>query len=84
VPPVRSNLSKENHVVTAYVLLQTEVGWVERTLDALTAAPAVAWADPIAGPYDVIAAFQDSPPEVFARLELPGVTRTITCPTGGT
>jgi hypothetical protein len=81
---VRSNLSKENHVVTAYVLLQTEVGWVERTLNALTAAPAVAWADPIAGPYDVIAAFEDSPPEVFARLELPGVTRTITCPTGGT
>jgi hypothetical protein len=71
-------------VVTAYALLQTEVGWVERTLTALNAAPAVAWADPIAGPYDVIAAFQDSPPEVFARLKLPGVTRTITCPTDGT
>lgn len=70
-------------MVTAYVLLQTEVGSVEQTLDALTAEPAVAWADPIAGPYDVVAAFEDSPPEVFARLELPGVTRTITCPTGG-
>jgi hypothetical protein len=70
-------------MVTAYVLLQTEVGSVEQTLDALTAEPAVASADPIAGPYDVVAAFEDSPPEVFARLELPGVTRTITCPTGG-
>lgn len=71
-------------MVTAYVLLQTEVGSVEQTLDALTAEPAVAWVDPVAGPYDVIAAFQDSPPEVFARLDLPGVTRTITCPTGRT
>jgi hypothetical protein len=70
-------------MVTAYVLLQTEVGSVDQTLDALTAEPAVARADPIVGPYEGIAAFQDSPPEVFARLELPGVTGTITCPTGG-
>lgn len=42
----------------------------------------VAWADPVTGPYDVIAAVEGSPPEVLARLELPGVTRTITCPAG--
>lgn len=45
-------------MVTAYVLLQTEVGSVEQSLAALTAEPAVASADPIAGPYDLIAAFR--------------------------
>jgi len=69
-------------MVTAYVLLQTD-GSVKQTLDAVTADSGVAWAEPVTGPYDVIAAFQDSPPEVLERLELPGVTRTITCPTAG-
>jgi hypothetical protein len=69
--------------VTAYVLLQTEVGSVKQTLDAVNADPGVAWADSISGPYDVIAAFQDNLPEVLKRLDLPGVTRTITCPAAG-
>lgn len=69
-------------MVTAYVLLQAEVGAVKETLDAVNADPEVAWADPVSGPYDVIAAFEGHPPEVLARLELPGVTRTVTCPTG--
>jgi hypothetical protein len=71
-------------MLTAYVLLQTEVGSVQATLDAITADPGVAWADPVTGPYDVIAACQGNPREVLERLELPGVTRTITCPAGTT
>lgn len=67
-------------MVTAYVLLQTEVGSVRKALDAVTADPGVVWADPVTGPYDVIAAFQGSPEEVLERLTVPGLTRTITCP----
>lgn len=67
-------------MVTAYVLLQIQVGSVKEALDAVTTDPEVVWADPVTGPYDVIAALEGNPPEVLARLQLPGVTRTITCP----
>ena len=67
-------------MITAFVLLQTESGSVQETLDVVGADPGVVWADPVTGPYDVIAALQVDPPEVFERLELPGVTRTLTCP----
>ena len=67
-------------MVTAYLLLQVETGSVERTLDAITADPEVAWADQITGPYDLIAAVQGSPHEVLQRLEQTHVTRNITCP----
>jgi hypothetical protein len=71
-------------MLTAYVLLQTEVGSVQATLDAITADPGVAWADPVTGPYDVIAACRGDAQEMLERLDLPGVTRTITCPAGTT
>jgi hypothetical protein len=67
-------------MVTAYLLLQTDVGWVKQTLETVAADPGIAWADPVTGPYDVIAAFEGRPAEVLERLDLPGVTRTITCP----
>lgn len=70
-------------MVTAYLLLQTDVGSVKETLEAVAADPGIAWADPVTGPYDVIAAFEADPPEVLARLDLPGVTRSITCPAAG-
>jgi hypothetical protein len=70
-------------MVTAYVLLQTEVGSIPEILDALAADREVAWVDPIAGPYDLIAAVDGNPAEVLERVDLLGVTRTITCPAGG-
>jgi hypothetical protein len=70
-------------MVSAYVFLQTEVGSVGQTLAAVTADPGVAWADPVTGPFDVIAALEADPREVLERLALPGVTRTITCPAVG-
>lgn len=67
-------------MVRAYVLLQTEVGMVEQILEEISGSPGVAWADPVAGPYDVIAAFEEDSPEVLERLGLDGVIRTVTCP----
>lgn len=70
-------------MVSAYVLLQTQIGSVGQTLATVAADPAVAWADPVTGPFDVIAAIEEDPREVLERLALPGVTRTITCPVAG-
>lgn len=68
-------------MVTAYVLLQANVLSVQETVDIVSGDAGVAWADPITGPYDVIAALEADPHEVLPRLRLPGGTRTITCPT---
>lgn len=69
-------------MVSAYLLLQAETGAVKQTLDEVAADPGIAWAEPVTGPYDVIAAVQGSPRDVLDRLELGSVTRTITCPVG--
>jgi hypothetical protein len=75
--------SKENHDGDCLRVAADRSRFGEANLDAVTADPGVAWAEPVTGPYDVIAAVQDDPPEVLKRLELPGVTRTITCPAAG-
>ena len=59
-------------MVTAYVLLQANVLSVQETVDIVSGDPGVAWADPITGPYDVIAALEADPHEVLPRLRLPG------------
>lgn len=71
--------------VTAYLLIQTDVGAVEEALDAVSADPDVSWADPVTGPYDMVAAVSAPLAEVIPRLQEKlsgmGVTRTVTCPT---
>jgi uncharacterized protein with GYD domain len=71
--------------ITAYLLIQTEVGAVERVLGAVAADPGVSWADPVTGPYDVVAAVSARAEEVVPRLQQnlsgSGVVRTVTCPT---
>lgn len=71
--------------ITAYLLIQTNVGAVEEVLDAVAADPGVSWADPVAGPYDMVAAIAAPVDEVVPRLQHAlsgsGVTRTVTCPT---
>lgn len=73
--------------ITAYLLIQTETGAVEKVLGTVTADAGVSWADPVAGPYDMVAAISDPPGEVIPRLQKKlsgtGVTRTVTCPTQG-
>lgn len=71
--------------VTAYLLIQTDVGAVEEVLGAVAADPGVAWADPVTGPYDVVAAVSARADEVVPRLQETlvgsGAVRTVTCPT---
>lgn len=74
-------------MVTAFVLIQTEVGRVSEVGEKLSQLPGVEFADEITGPYDVIARviaedlteLGNSVTTAIARI--PGVTRTLTCPT---
>jgi hypothetical protein len=71
--------------ITAYLLIQTGVGSVEEVLGTVVADPGVSWADPVTGPYDMVAAISAPLGEVIPRLQDKlsgaGAVRTVTCPT---
>jgi DNA-binding Lrp family transcriptional regulator len=72
-------------VLSAYVLIQTEVGKVAHVAQALRDLDGVELAEDLAGPYDVIARVQARGLDqlgklVASRIQLvDGVTRTLTC-----
>jgi DNA-binding Lrp family transcriptional regulator len=72
-------------MLSAYVLIQTEVGKVAHVARALSGLDGVQSAEDLAGPYDVIARVEapglDQLGELVAsRIQLvDGVTRTLTC-----
>jgi DNA-binding Lrp family transcriptional regulator len=72
-------------MLSAYVLIQTEVGKVARVAEALRELDGVEMAEDLAGPYDVIARVQARGLDqlgklVASRIQLvDGVTRTLTC-----
>ena len=72
-------------MLSAYVLIQTEVGKVAHVAQALSELDGVEVAEEITGPYDIIAKIQAPGLDqlgrlVVARLQLvDGVTRTLTC-----
>ncbi|MET0275358.1 MAG: Lrp/AsnC ligand binding domain-containing protein [Acidimicrobiia bacterium] len=72
--------------VTAYVLIQTEVGQAERVASAAREISGVIAADNVAGPYDVIVKAESSTLDDLGKLVLSevqkvdGITRTFTCP----
>jgi DNA-binding Lrp family transcriptional regulator len=72
--------------VTAYVLIQTEVGRAEKVASAARAIPGVVDADNVAGPYDVIVKTQAETLDELGQLvvsaiqKVEGITRTFTCP----
>jgi DNA-binding Lrp family transcriptional regulator len=72
-------------MLSAYVLIQTEVGKVARVAKALRELDGVEMAEDLAGPYDVIARVQAPGLDqlgklVASRIQLvDGVTRTLTC-----
>ena len=73
-------------MVTAYVLIQTEVGMAGQVASAAAEIDGVQQAQPVTGPYDVIVrAGADSIDAlgqlVVSRIQaINGVTRTLTCP----
>ena len=72
--------------VSAYILIQTEVGKAASVADGVRIIPGVIAADDVTGPYDVIAraeaaSVDDLGRMVVSRVQMiDGITRTLTCP----
>ena len=73
-------------MISAYVLVQTEVGVAADVARAVAGIPGVERSEDVTGPYDVIVrATADSIQELGALVvagiqKVPGITRTLTCP----
>ena len=72
-------------MLSAYVLIESEVGKVAHVAQAITDLDGVQLAEDLAGPYDVIAKVRAPGLDELGRLVvfriqvLDGVTRTLTC-----
>jgi DNA-binding Lrp family transcriptional regulator len=72
--------------ITAYVLIQTEVGKAAQVAGAVRALRGVVAADDVTGPYDVIVrteadTLDDLGKMVVSQIQaVEGITRTFTCP----
>ncbi|HXX89910.1 MAG TPA: Lrp/AsnC ligand binding domain-containing protein [Acidimicrobiales bacterium] len=72
--------------VTAYVLIQTEVGKAAQVAKQVDAIEGVTSAEDVTGPYDVIVraeagSVDDLGRMVVSQIQLiEGITRTVTCP----
>jgi DNA-binding Lrp family transcriptional regulator len=72
-------------MLSAYVLVESEVGKVAHVAQAMRDLDGVQLAEDLAGPYDVIARVQASGLDELGRMivfriqVLDGVTRTLTC-----
>lgn len=72
--------------VSAYVLIQTEVGKAADVAEEIRGIGGVVSADDVTGPYDVIAraeagSMDDLGKMVVSRVQMiNGITRTLTCP----
>jgi DNA-binding Lrp family transcriptional regulator len=72
--------------VSAYILIQTEVGKASKVVEDIRGLDGIVEADDVTGPYDVIVKAQaDTMDElgkmVVSQIQLvEGITRTLTCP----
>ena len=72
--------------VSAYILIQTEVGKAAQVAQEIGAIDGVVNADDVTGPYDVIARAESNTVDelgkmVVSRVQMiDGITRTLTCP----
>ena len=73
-------------MVTAYILIQTEVGKASHVTDQVRTIEGVMQVDPVTGPYDIIARAEAADLDLLAKStvlpmqDLDGITRTLTCP----
>ncbi|HET7237036.1 MAG TPA: Lrp/AsnC ligand binding domain-containing protein [Actinomycetota bacterium] len=83
---MRSDPEEEDDVVSAYILIQTEVGRASDVTRAINGVKGIVTVDPVTGPYDVIARGEASDLDELAKgvvmpiQSVEGVTRTLTCP----
>lgn len=72
--------------VTAYILIQTEVGKAAEVAAAVAAIDGVVSADDVIGPYDVIARAEATDVDKLGTMVvssvqmISGITRTLACP----
>ena len=72
--------------VTAYLLIQTEVGKAALVVDAIRGIDGVVSADDVTGPYDVIVMTESGTLDELGKMvvskiqAVDGITRTVTCP----
>lgn len=72
--------------VSAYILIQTEVGKAAQVTREVEAVDGVVSADFITGPYDVVARAEAADVDALGRMVvsriqmIDGITRTLTCP----
>lgn len=72
--------------VTAYVLIQTDVGKAADVATQVGTIDGVVQAEDVTGPYDVIARAESKSVDDLGRLvvsqiqRIEGITRTVTCP----
>src|ERR687897_996903 len=80
--PARGGFS----VVSAYILIQTEVGRANHVTREISGIKGIMQADGVTGPYDVIARGEAADLDELAKAivmpiqSVEGVTRTLTCP----
>ncbi len=73
-------------VVHAYILIQTDIGKAADVAKAIADVTGVSLAEDVTGPYDVIVRAEASNVDELGRLvvakvqNIPGITRTLTCP----
>ena len=73
-------------MVTAYILVQTEVGKAAQVAKDIVEIKGVQQAEDVTGPYDVIARAEARSLDELGRLVVArvqvvdGITRTLTCP----
>ena len=72
--------------VSAYILIQTEVGKAAMVASEVGAIDGVVSAEDVTGPYDVIVRAEGPTVDELGALvvssiqNVPGITRTLTCP----
>ena len=72
--------------VSAYVLIQTEVGKAASVAQEISGLTGVASAEDVTGPYDVIVRVEADTMDELGKLvvanvqAVDGITRTLTCP----
>jgi DNA-binding Lrp family transcriptional regulator len=73
-------------VVSAYILIQTEVGRASHVTREIGNIKGITTVDGVTGPYDVIARAESDDLDGLAKSivmpmqEIEGITRTLTCP----
>jgi DNA-binding Lrp family transcriptional regulator len=77
---------EEETMVSAYILIQTEVGKAAQVTDEIRMIEGVTVVDPVTGPYDIVARAEADDLDLLAKgtvlpmQDLEGITRTLTCP----